>query len=190
MKSARPTGMRRISHLLLLLCLALPVAPLPGAILERLPLEDLILKSTDIVRARVLSSHAEFRGSLIYTHWKIQVTESWKGTDRSAVEVLVPGGSVRGFHQDVAGAPALAVGKEYLFFLWKSKSGSTYITGLSQGIFDLGKEAAGLMVSRGASGEPMLERKTWHPVKDEGIKMRYSDMISRISGTLAEGAAR
>ena len=189
MRNAAPACVRCVS--LLLLCLGSWVAPLPGAILERLSLDDVILKSTDIVRARVLGSSAEFRGSLIYTHWKLQVVDTWKGADHGALEVLVPGGSARGMHQDVAGAPALKIGGEYLFFLWKSKTGSAYITGLSQGIFDLSKDAAGgLMVSRAPSGEPMLDRGTWRPVKDEAVNMRYSEMTSRISATLAGGAGR
>jgi hypothetical protein len=178
--------MRRIS--LLLLCLASWVAPLPGAILERLSLDDVILKSTDIVRAKVSGSYADFQGSMIYTHWKVQVEERWKGTERPSIDVLVPGGEARGFHQDVAGAPKLAEGKEYLLFLWRAKSGSTYITGLSQGIFELTKNGAdGLVVSRAATGEPMLDHTTWRPVNDEAIQMRYSEMTRQILGALASG---
>ena len=181
-----PRSMRRIS--LLLLCLASWVAPLPGAILERLSLDDVILKSTDIVRGKVSGSYADFQGSMIYTHWKVQVEERWKGTERPSIDVLVPGGEARGFHQDVAGAPKLAEGKEYLLFLWRAKSGSTYITGLSQGIFELTKNGAdGLVVSRAATGEPMLDHTTWRPVNDEAIQMRYSEMTRQILGALASG---
>ena len=179
--------MRRIS--LLLLCLAPWVAPLPGAILERLSLDDIVLKSTDIVRAKVSGSYADFRGSMIYTHWKVQVEERWKGANRASIDVLVPGGDARGFHQDVAGSPKLAEGKEYLLFLWRAKSGSTYITGLSQGIFDLTKTGSeGLVVSRAATGEPMLDRNTWRPVNDEAIQMRYSEMTRQILGALTRVA--
>lgn len=182
-----PASMRRIS--LLLLCLASWVAPLPGAILERMSLDDLILKSTDIVRAKVSGSYAEFHGSMIYTHWKIQVEERLKGADQPAIDVLVPGGEARGFHQDVAGAPKLAEGREYLLFLWRAKSGSIYITGLSQGIFELTKNGArGLVASRAPAGEPMLDRTTWRPVKDEAIQMRYSEITRQISAVLTSGA--
>jgi hypothetical protein len=178
--------MRRIS--LLLLCLASWAAPLPGAILERLSLDDIIVKSTDIVRAKVSGSYADFQGSMIYTHWKVQVEERWKGADQSAIDVLVPGGEARGFHQDVAGAPKLAEGKEYLLFLWRAKSGSIYITGLSQGIFELTKNGSqGLVASRAATGEPMLDRTTWRPIKDESIQMRYSEITRQILTALTSG---
>src|SRR5437868_12661662 len=126
MRNAVRAGMRRIS--LLLLCLAPWVAPLPGATLERLSLDELAQKSTLVMRAKVLGSYTDFRGSVIYTHWKLQVVESLKGADLSAAEVLVPGGSAGRFHQDVPGAPRLMAGNEYLLFLWTSKSGSTYVT--------------------------------------------------------------
>jgi hypothetical protein len=181
MGNARLTRMRRA--LVLLLCLA----PLPAAILEQLSLDDLILKSTEIVRAKAVSSSADFRGSMIYTQWNLQVVERWKGTGQAMVEVLVPGGNARGFHQDVTGAPKLSSGKEYVLFLWRSKSGAVYITGLSQGIFDLSKDSRGLVASRPAIGETMLDHVTWRPVKDDGFEMRYSDLAAQISATLAKG---
>jgi hypothetical protein len=175
---------------LFLLCMAAWLAPLPAAILERLSFDELTQQSTSIVRARAISSFTEFRGSMIYTHWKLQVVDRWKGLDRSTVEVLIPGGSTRLLHQDVAGAPKLLTGKEYLLFLWTSKSGSTYVTGLSQGLFELSKNAAGeWMVSRAATGEPMLDRVTWTLVKDDNIQMLYSEITSRISA-VAQGGGR
>jgi hypothetical protein len=172
---------------LFLLCLAACLAPLHAAILERLSFEELTQQSTSIVRARAVDCYTEFHGSMIYTHWKLQVLDKWKGQDRSTVEVLIPGGATRLLHQDVAGAPKLLTGKEYLLFLWTSKSGSTYITGLSQGLFELSKSADGeWMVSRAATAEPMLDRVTWTLVKDDNIQMRYSEITSRIS-TLGHG---
>jgi hypothetical protein len=180
--------MRCISFLLL--CLVPWVAPLPGATLEHLSLDDVILKSSDIVHGKVVSSSAEFRGSLIYTHWKVQVTERWKGADQASMDVLVPGGAVAGFHQDVPGAPQLVTGREYLLFLWTSKSGSTYLTGWGQGVFQLSNNAAGnLMASRPATSESMLDPQTWLPVKDESIQMSYADMTARITATLAQGGS-
>jgi hypothetical protein len=190
MKSAIVNFVRRISLLLLCLspwlCLSCWVAPLPGATLERLSLDELIQKSTAIVRAKVVGSSAEFRGSDIYTHWKVQVVERWKGASQSGFEVLVPGGSARGFHQSVPGAPALVAGKEYLLFLWTSRSGATYITGWSQGVYELSKNAAAQwMASRSAASENMLDRGTWRRVKDEGVQMPYSEMTSHISAGLS-----
>ena len=186
MQSAWRSHMRRIT--LLGVGLVAWLATAPAAILERLSLDDLTLKSTEIVRAKVVGSSADFRGSMIYTHWKIQVEQRWKGADRTAIDLLIPGGNARGLHQDVSGAPKLLTGKEYLLFLWMSSSGSTYITGLSQGLFELGKNANGeLMVSRTPSGEPMLDRATWTPVKDESVQMPYAEITKRITSALGQG---
>jgi len=187
-RNAYYISVRRIP--LLALCLAAWLVPAPAAILERLSLDDLTLKSSDIVRAKVVGSYADFRGSLIYTHWKVQVEQRLKGPERSAIEVLIPGGSARGLHQDVSGAPRLSIGKEYLLFLWTSRSGSTYITGLSQGLFELGKNAGGeWVVSRAASSEPMIDRATWTPVADESIQMSFAEMTSKISARLKQGGS-
>jgi hypothetical protein len=183
MRNAQSECVRRIP--LLMLCLVPWVAPLPGATLQRLSLDDLIQKSSGIVRAKVVGSYTDFRGAAIYTHWKLQIVESWKGGGQSTAEVMVPGGSARGFHQSVPGAPQLAAGKEYLLFLWTSKSGSIYLTGWGQGVFNLTRSSGGdLVASRAAGGETMLDPGTWQPVKNEGLEMRYADLTARISGAL------
>jgi hypothetical protein len=175
----------------LLLCLAAWVAPLPGATLRQLSLDDLIQKSSDIVRVKVMSSSGEFRGKAIYTHWKLQVTERWKGSDQASIDVLVPGGSAAGFHQSVPGAPQLMAGQEYLLFLWTSKSGAIYLTGWGQGVFSLSRNGAGdLTASRAPAAETMLDPVTWLPIQDEGLQMRYADITGQIAATLAAGSGQ
>ncbi|HTT65236.1 MAG TPA: hypothetical protein VMG35_25480 [Bryobacteraceae bacterium] len=186
MRNAPAVDMRRIS--LVLLCFAPWAAPLPGATLERLSLNDLIQKSTTIVRAKVLSSSADFSGSVIYTHWKLQVEEMLKGTSQPA-EVLVPGGTARGFRQSVPGTPALVPGKDYLMFLWVSKSGSIYLTGWGQGLFELTKNSSGGLVAwRPPVSETMLDAATWLPVQDQGVRMSYAAIKGQISPAQAQGA--
>jgi len=188
MGNAIPTRMRRI--LPLLLCLS-GFSALSAATLEQLSLDDLTQKSTDIVRATVVGTYADLRGSSIYTHWKIQVTDRWKGSSGSALEVLVPGGDANGLHQDIPGAPKLTQGKEYLLFLWTSKSGATHFTGWGQGVFSLTQNTASdWIASRAALGETMLDHTTWLPVQDQGVQMRYTDMATQVSATLAKGAKR
>ena len=186
-RTAVPSGMRRLP--LLVLSLAWWFAPLRGATLEQLSLDELIEKSTAIVRARVVNSYADFRGAEIFTHWKLEVEEQWKG--QAAAEVMGPGGSVRGYRQGVAGAPRLAAGKEYVLFLWTAKSGATYLTGWGQGVFELSKDSAGkLVATRAAASETVVEHGTWRPVKDDGLEMQYSDLASQISARLGKGARR
>jgi len=151
----------------------------------------MILKSTAIVRGRVVSSQAAFHNSLIYTHFKIQVLERWKGPNETVLDVAIPGGWTRNLRQSFAGAPQLSPGVEYLFFLWTGKSGITHVIGLSQGVLDLVKDAGGnIMVARDATGELMLDPKTGRAVTDTAMRMRLREMSDRIQRTLARGARR
>lgn len=165
--------------------------PACSATLERLSLDEMINKSTSIVRGRVTGSYAALRGSVVYTHLGIQVLEQWKGAKQALVEVIVPGGSAGGIRQSFSGVPHLEEGKEYVLFLWTGRSGSTQIIGFTQGVFNLAKNAGGeSMAVRAASTETMLEPGTGRVVKDECIEMPLRDLSARISTAGANGAVR
>lgn len=108
---------------------------LQGATLERLTLTDMVVKSTAVARGKVLSSSAAFTGGLIYTHYRVQVTESLKGPRAGIIDLAVPGGVANGIRQAVSGAPEFQPGDDCVFFLWTSKAGITQVIGLTQGIF-------------------------------------------------------
>ncbi len=84
--------------------------PLQCATLERLSLDDMIARSTAIVRGKVTSSYAAFSGPVIYTHYTIQVSEQYKGAGQASVEVVIPGGTAGNLRQSFAGAPTLTPG--------------------------------------------------------------------------------
>jgi len=146
----------------------------------------MILRSTTIVRGKVTASWADFTGSVIYTHYQVQVIEQFKGAPRTSVEVMTPGGIAKGVKSTFSGSPALKTGDEFVFFLWTSKTGITWITGLTQGLFALTPEAtADRVATRSASRELMLDPDTARPVKDTALSMRLSALRSRIAATLA-----
>jgi len=163
------------------------VLPLPSATLERLSLDDMITRSTAIVRGKVTASWAAFTGSVIYTHYQVQVSEQFKGTARSSVEVMVPGGSAKGLSQSFSGSPVLHQGDEFVFFLWTGNQGITWITGLTQGLFALasGDVATDPVATRAPSHELMLDHDTSRPVRDTVLTMSLSDLRARIAATLA-----
>lgn len=159
-------------------------APLHSATLERLSLSDMAAKSTVIQRAKVLDSYASYSGSAIYTHYKLQVSESLKGI--SVADVAVPGGVAGGTRQIVPGAPSFQTGDEYVFFLWTGKNGLSQVVGLTQGLFRVAAgNAANPTVVRNASHELMLDHNSGHAVKDETLTMSLSDLRSQIAGALA-----
>jgi hypothetical protein len=162
------------------------VLPLQSATLERLSLDDMITRSTTIVRGKVSASWTAFTGSVIYTHYQIQVSEQFKGTAQNTVEVMTPGGTVKGLSQSFSGSPVLNQGDEFVFFLWTSKSGITWITGLTQGLFSLtGESTSDRTATRSASRELMLDPDTSRPVKDTALSMKLSVLRSRIASSIA-----
>lgn len=177
--------------LLAVLGIALGVCGLQAATLERISLEEMSAKSTAIVRGKVLGSWAAFSGPVIYTHYRIQVTERFKGTEQSAVEVVVPGGVANDLRQTFSGTPDFQTGDEYVFFLWNGRDSLTHVIGLTQGLFTLAKDhATDPTVTRPASRELMIDRTTGQAVKDQTLVMRLSELRARIAGTLGAAAAK
>jgi hypothetical protein len=165
--------------------LALSLVPVHAATLEYLSLNDMAKKSTAIVRGRVQSCAGEFRGSVIFTHCKVAVSEQWKGASQPLVDVATPGGTARGMAQNFSGSPKLAVGQEYVLFLWTGKSGMTQVIGLSQGIFDLKANTKGqTMAQRAATTERILD-EAGNEVTDSSIEMQVRDLKNRVSHALA-----
>lgn len=171
---------------------ALVATTLPATTLEQLTLDDLIQKSTGIVRATVTASYSAARGADIYTYYKLEVSDTWKGP-AIQTEVAVPGGALRGVRQMVAGAPVLRIGQEYVLFLWTSRSGLTQVIGMSQGLFKVTKDSTGnVVLMRAAATESMMDR-SGRQVTDRPISMRLTEMQSRVRGavgTAAQGAAK
>lgn len=167
------------------LTLALCAVALPAATLERLSLDDMITKSTAIVRGKVVSSSAGFSGPVIYTHYRVQVTETFKGSGATAVDIQFPGGVANGMRQSYSGVPQFNPGDEFVFFLWTGKSGTTQVIGLNQGVFSLpAGGSADPTITRTASTEVMLERGTGKQVKNQTLTMHLSDLRTRIRATL------
>jgi hypothetical protein len=172
-----------------LFVLALLVASLWCATLERLSFDDLAAKSTAIVRGKVLDSWSAMTGGVIYTHYRIQVAETLKGAAQSSVEIMIPGGSLNGARQTFAGSPTLNQGDDFVFFLWTSKTTRiTWITGLTQGLFSLPSDGTSdPTATRPASRELMLDPVTGKQVKDTAMNMRLSELRTRIAAALAKG---
>jgi hypothetical protein len=169
-------------------CLALLVAlcsqTLTAATLERLSLNQMTERSTAIVRARVTATHSIARGALIFTAYRLQISEQWKVTGTLPNEVLVPGGSLRRAQQTFSGAPRLEPGTDYVLFLWTGPSGATQIIGLSQGLFELQQQKGQLIAFRAGSTEEMVDA-SGAPVQDATFSLPVSDLNARVRRALA-----
>ena len=174
--------MPRVSNFVLAAAL---LAPLHGSTLQQLSLDDMIRKSTLIVRGKVQPQNlAVFHGSLIWTHYQVQVTEVYKGTTGSQLDIAIPGGVSNGIQQTYSGVPSLASGQDYVMFLWTSKSGLTQVIGLSQGLFAVTSNSGLLQVVRAAATERMLNA-AGQAVTDTDIQMPLGDLRNRIQTLLS-----
>lgn len=160
--------------------------------LQQLSLDQIGDSATAIVRARIVSASTAFSGITIYTHYKIQVSETLKGQAPS--EFVLPGGVSGHYRQSFPGVPVLAPGTEYVLFLWTAPStGLTFPVGLTQGIFDVSSQKDGSVVlSRQPIGEVMLDA-TGRPVTDRPPRTQLSALRTRIAASHAaapNGAAK
>ncbi len=188
MRGAENKAVKR--HFVFALVVTVCMMPLQCATLERLSMDDMIAKSSAIVRGKVTNSWAAFTGSVIYTHYTVQVSEQLKGAGGDSVEVVVPGGVLNNLRQSFSGAPTFNIGDQYVFFLWTSKAGLTQVLGLTQGLFQLAHDgAADPMATRSATRELMLDARTGRPVKDQTLVMHMSELRSLIASRLGSSQA-
>lgn len=169
----------------LLIGLAFASVTVPAATMVRLSLDDMVAKSTSIVRGKVLDSGTAVAGQVIFTHYRVQVMERLKGSALAVVDVAVPGGVAGGIRQNYSGVPRFQPGEEYVFFLWTGKAGPTQVIGLTQGLFALAANTGGdPMATRQSSHELMLDARSHQPVKDETLVMPLSQLRSKIQSGL------
>lgn len=160
---------------------------LPGSTLRQLSLNDMIQQSTLIVRGKVQPTTAAFHGSIIFSHYQVQITETLKGNASGTIDIGVPGGIAKGLQQIYAGAPTLSTTQDYVIFLWTSKTGLTQVIGLSQGLFQVISNSANQpIVIRAAATERMLDA-SGQPVTDSDIQMPLSSLRTLIQTVLNGG---
>jgi hypothetical protein len=176
-------GMRRSASIICVLVLA---SLAQAVTLQILTMDEMTQKSTSIVYAKVLDSYGALHGSMIYTHYRIQVMENWKGT-QAVTEIMLPGGVANGYRQIFAGVPALAPGSTYVMFLWAGPVGAPQLIGLTQGLLSVGTNARGtLIASRPMTTEQLLDANG-KAVQDQPVRLQLSDLKRTVSLTLAAG---
>ena len=172
-----------------LIALALSVCAFASAVtLQQLSLDEMTQAATAIVRVRVTGAVPALAGSMIYTHYQLQVSETWKGV--ATREVVLPGGLAGGFRQSFPGVPQLKTGSEYVLFLWTSAGGVTHLLGMTQGIFSVSQRPDGVLeVSRARIGETMRDA-SGHSVQDHAVQMNLLDMKKQVRQMTGQGGLK
>ncbi|HTB14574.1 MAG TPA: hypothetical protein VK752_23545 [Bryobacteraceae bacterium] len=173
--------MRTSLHLLASVALLVPAG---ATTLLKMSMDDLILQSTTIVRARITGTRTGAVGNDIYTYYQLQVSETLKKGAIQPAEFAVPGGAYGSFRQIGIGSPVFSEGREYVLFLWTGRNGMTQVIGLSQGMFNLTQDASGATVlNRPAIDEHMLD-KSGNPVTGKPVTMKWSELREMVVKTL------
>jgi hypothetical protein len=165
-------------------------APTFAATLEKLTVTEMAQQSTMIVRGRMTGCTGETRGSIIYTRCGVAVTETWKGTPKSRVEFLVPGGRVQNLTQTFTGAPKFGANEQYVLFLWVGRSGVPQIIGLSQGVFDVSLSSSGTPLVRREPTTEMIVDSKGKQIRDEGVSMTVSALRGLVDQALTGGVQK
>ncbi len=107
--------------------------------LRPVDLRQIIAMSSDVVVGRVEEVHSRWTSdrALIMTEVTVAVIERMKGSGRVRTVVRTIGGEVDGVRMTVDGAPIFHRGDEAVLFLRRNADGSTVVSGLSQGKFDV-----------------------------------------------------
>ncbi len=153
----------------------------PATTLELLGFDNLIDKSTQVVRGRVVKCDGLSRGAMIYTQCTVIVSEILKGAPASEVRFAVPGGKVGNIRQTIAGAPEFNEGSEYVLFLWTGSSNFTQVIGLSQGKFTVSSSGAQQTAVREAISDVTMLDGMGQPVQDSGVRMTLNVLRQRVA---------
>jgi hypothetical protein len=151
-----------------------------------LDLEGLTKSSQVVVRGTVknVSSRWTRDGGRIMTDAVIEVAETWKGTARTQVTVMQPGGEVGDVGQLVHGTVKFRPGDEVVVFLEGGRGTEHFLlTGMVQGRFKVERSSDGKAVfaRQELEGEALfLDAATRQPVSAGGVVMPIEQLRARV----------
>jgi hypothetical protein len=123
---------------------------LSAALVPKLSLEEMTGASDLIVHVRVGDSFAAWdpQRLFIWTHYKLEVLEVWKGNVDGPLVVSEPGGALDGISMAFSGALRYKPGEEVILFLYRTPIGYWRARGLSQGKVAVESRNGRLIISR------------------------------------------
>jgi hypothetical protein len=158
----------RCSGLLAIATLGPLLAPFPAhaTLVRPTTVEAMARRSDAVVRGVVVSRRSVWGSGAkrIVTLVEIKTGAVWRGEAPAFLTVLVPGGTVDGIGQLIAGAPEFTVGEEVAVFLRREGPGRFRVKNLALGKFAIrGAEAAprldgmGFVGGEVTAGERLVE---------------------------------
>lgn len=112
--------MRRTQQVLLVLVLLLgPWSGAQALLIPETSFEELVARADGIYLGRVLDKRCAWNAerTRIYTHYTVEVEQSFKGLPPGRIELVELGGEVDGLAMEVEGAPSYAAGEQAVIFV-------------------------------------------------------------------------
>jgi len=128
----------------LLLALLLPLSPAFAQKVRPLPVDDMTRQSDVVGVATVISAipHLEERNGFVYTDFRLNFSEVWKGQASPEFILMKPGGTAQGIKGSIPGHEyKLNPGEKVVVFASPSNLGNHVVVGIHQGLYRIGKEA-------------------------------------------------
>lgn len=122
-----------------LLALLAVLPALSATVALKMDIESLTEKSTLIVVAKIASKESRWDAGKkgIWTHHKITVEDTLKGSADADQKFVTRGGVVGKLGQNVAGSGQFKIGERAIFFLWKDSAKRWRLTAMAQGAFKI-----------------------------------------------------
>jgi hypothetical protein len=127
----------------LLLALLLPGLSAAAQNVRSLPVEDMSREAQVIGVATVVSAipHEEPRNGFVYTNFRLEFSEVWKGEAGPAFILMKPGGTVGAIRSSIPGHEyILNPGERIVVFATPSDLGNHVPIGIHQGLYRVGTE--------------------------------------------------
>lgn len=204
MTSRLGSGRTLLVAVALLLFVGIPHAR--ATVVLALDVEEMADEATDVVHGTVTSVAvvADQEGKRFWTVVEVDVAERLKGnrgapaSPRDILRVRLPGGTMGGLRQVVAGVPTLAAGDEVVLFLWRGHPGTdTRLLGLSQGTFrvDRSRETGPADAVSDRSGLGLVRRDATGLVPDEAeasreLRLPLPSLLDRVRARVRQGGAQ
>lgn len=142
--------------------------------------------SAIVVRGTVQSSTARWTQdkARIITDTVIAVNDTWKGTAKSSVTVMQPGGEIGDFGQVVHGTVKFTAGEEVVLFL-EARGDRYLVTGMVQGRFKVENGGARQELENEAF---FLDPATHQPVSVQSLSMPVTALKQQVLAAVAPTA--
>ena len=177
--------------LVLAALLAFSASPAPATTVVPMDTRALVTRSHDIVIGEVTAVRSRWNDdrTRIVTDVTLRVSESLRGSAGTELVLTQIGGELDGMRYTVEGGPRFSPGEETLVFTWRDAQGRPQVSGLSQGKFDIRRDAAtgARTLTRALPGltsrDPILMRASGEGRRKLGL----DEMVREIRRVLAEG---